>query len=919
MELQRLTLMNFKAHRDRTVEFLPGVNVICGENGAGKTSLLEAIAWVLFDATSGYGAGFNKAIIRKGASQAEATVQFISALDGRSYIVKRSTRAGYSVFDPQLQAVMLSTREEVQQWLKEHLGVNRAFALKDVFEQVIGIPQGMMTADFLKAPAQRRAVFEPLLQVNDYRQAYEAALPLVQYSAARLQTLRETIARYEQELAQRPEYAAQVAHLEAELTRNYQERDRLAQVCQELAQERETLAAEVAALQRLAQQQQQLDQQLAQQQQLCRDRQRQLAAAQASQAQCQAHQATYDRYCRQQQELQSLERQLRDWGTLEQRISTLEQAQQRTATKLARLEAQRQAIATIDAQLEALAPQIAAADRLEAELSRCQTQLSQAQQAAQDLAHLEQQCQSVQARLGELEQELAMLEAQRPLAETLTAKQQQRDRLQAQLNHATAARAFATTLAPLIEAATAQAVATAPLVREAMAALNSARELALLSPAVTLGLEALQRLDNNHQQLLRQLEELLASLETDSQERLMPILERLEAEIRTATAAERDLQQCPPLVAEKAKLEEQLKTLGDRQRQLIALAEPLGTLERQYADLASALAALGHPRAQQQVLLEQQQAAPAVEAALQDLLRQQTQQHEELVPLYQQRQHYQALEQQRQALTDELAALAAGYHIYLQHQQQASQVSAYETALAEAEATYATLQAHRATLEQEYQKQQQRVDTARLEEVSDRYEQCSRAYQTLLGAIPEKEKQLQHYQARLQQLEVVAQQLEDSRQDLSQCQQRHHFLETAREIYRQSGPRVSEAYLHRISQEADQLFRELLNRPEISLRWLPDYDIEVNEGGYWRSFRSLSGGEQMCAALAVRLALLRILAATDVAFFDEPTTNMDAERRQQLAESLANLKSFRQLFVISHDETFAALTEHTIYLEREKA
>ncbi len=73
----------------------------------------------------------------------------------------------------------------------------------------------------------------------------------------------------------------------------------------------------------------------------------------------------------------------------------------------------------------------------------------------------------------------------------------------------------------------------------------------------------------------------------------------------------------------------------------------------------------------------------------------------------------------------------------------------------------------------------------------------------------------------------------------------------------------------------------------------------------------------MCAALAVRLALLRILVATDVAFFDEPTTNMDQERRQQLAESLANLKSFRQLFVISHDETFAALTEHTIHLERQ--
>jgi DNA repair protein SbcC/Rad50 len=78
----------------------------------------------------------------------------------------------------------------------------------------------------------------------------------------------------------------------------------------------------------------------------------------------------------------------------------------------------------------------------------------------------------------------------------------------------------------------------------------------------------------------------------------------------------------------------------------------------------------------------------------------------------------------------------------------------------------------------------------------------------------------------------------------------------------------------------------------------------------------LSGGEQMCAALAVRLALLRVLADVDIAFFDEPTTNMDQVRRQQLAEAISNLKAFRQLIVISHDDTFENVTEHIIRIER---
>ncbi len=72
----------------------------------------------------------------------------------------------------------------------------------------------------------------------------------------------------------------------------------------------------------------------------------------------------------------------------------------------------------------------------------------------------------------------------------------------------------------------------------------------------------------------------------------------------------------------------------------------------------------------------------------------------------------------------------------------------------------------------------------------------------------------------------------------------------------------------------------------------------------------------MCAALAVRLALMKVLAEVDIAFFDEPTTNMDRARRQQLAEAIGNLRSFQQIFVISHDDTFESITENIIRVDR---
>jgi len=44
MQMDKLTLQNFRNYRDETFQFAPGVNIICGENGQGKTNLLEAVA-----------------------------------------------------------------------------------------------------------------------------------------------------------------------------------------------------------------------------------------------------------------------------------------------------------------------------------------------------------------------------------------------------------------------------------------------------------------------------------------------------------------------------------------------------------------------------------------------------------------------------------------------------------------------------------------------------------------------------------------------------------------------------------------------------------------------------------------------------------------------------------------------------------
>ena len=112
------------------------------------------------------------------------------------------------------------------------------------------------------------------------------------------------------------------------------------------------------------------------------------------------------------------------------------------------------------------------------------------------------------------------------------------------------------------------------------------------------------------------------------------------------------------------------------------------------------------------------------------------------------------------------------------------------------------------------------------------------------------------------------------------------------------------------------MFREITGNAERTLKWAEDYGILLEEGGYDRPFTNLSGGEQMAAALSVRLALLKQLSDIRIAFFDEPTTNMDAERRENFAMQISRIGYFDQLFVISHDDTFESYVDNVVIVER---
>jgi len=184
-----------------------------------------------------------------------------------------------------------------------------------------------------------------------------------------------------------------------------------------------------------------------------------------------------------------------------------------------------------------------------------------------------------------------------------------------------------------------------------------------------------------------------------------------------------------------------------------------------------------------------------------------------------------------------------------------------------------------------------------------------------LEAAREREESLTSEVARL---DEVRESMREELSALERLRGLHEATDFIRDTLRKAGPLVTESYLYNISIDANQLFREITGEGGRALRWTREYDIVLEEEGHERSFVSLSGGEQMVAALSVRLALLKQLSDIRVAFFDEPTVNMDVERRERLAQQIGQVRDFDQLFVISHDDTFEQTVDHVVAVAREE-
>lgn len=803
MYIEQITLENIKSYGSpsKPIKFGEGVNLIAGMNGAGKSTILEAIGFVLFDTLPYKQTDF----VRRGKSGQSKIVVQIRTNDNKCYDIERTIPSSYVVYDVDENINLgLESKEEVLDWIKQYLAVEQSTDLSALFENAVGMQQGTITSVFLATASIRKKTFDALLRVEDYNDAWTNLRDTENHITGLLTENKTSLAVAKNTIDNLRDKPQEAEILQSEIESNENELIIVSEMISELSEELEKLDA--------------------------------------------LSKKTDDR---------------------KRMAGELRKAQENYAEQ--------------ETKIVDISPQVEERSRLDSEIERVEGERQQIDEQIEQhnllLMGLEETYQQAVTVFEDVENEWDGF--QETVKETARLSEQQNILLERKIQ-----------------------IETDLVRREELNELITQVEI-MLNDATKQKTESQAKLKTNEERLskLQKMRELLgvegAKCPVCQQE--MDGVAHSEA-LQYYDDEEREISQQG--VHEQTRLKEAETTIIVSQNSKNTYEEELRALANDKAleDIESQIEANNYQLQEKSSDLEDkgkieskyQTAKKELESAKVNLEEHNTQGKE--------------LNQERNLFSDTLNQLNKDVarlpsQKLLDDEQQ--RLESFASALKEIEQALADL----ADLPD--------YDEALHAEIKKTHEDAIAKQASLQTQIENDQKALHSLQGEIEKLRIAEEHYNHLEFEATVLENRQTRFKFVRKTIREAGPRIRERKVRLVSEVASGYFNEIVSDYSMHLKWdADDYGISIEQGGEERPFPVLSGGEQMIAALSVRLALLTHLTKINLIFLDEPTINLDDNRRIMLSSQLSKIRDLQQLFVISHDDTFVEESDHVIEVEK---
>lgn len=221
----KLKMRNFMCYRDNVPPLLfDGIHTacICGDNGNGKSALIDAMTWALWGRTRAKG---DDDLIH--LSQTEMEVEFDFAVEQQPYRIirkhskpKRRGRSGRTILEFQIatgdsfRSITGDSITQTQQKIIDILHMDYPTFTNSAF-----LRQGHADEFTVKRPVERKQVLADILGLSFYDELEERAKDLAKQQETEKAQLDSAIKDISDELARKPAYEAEFEEAQSELSR----------------------------------------------------------------------------------------------------------------------------------------------------------------------------------------------------------------------------------------------------------------------------------------------------------------------------------------------------------------------------------------------------------------------------------------------------------------------------------------------------------------------------------------------------------------------------------------------------------------------------------------------------------------------------------------------------------------------------
>lgn len=173
MIFKKLVLKNFKSHKHTVVDFSQGINIIVGENGAGKSTILEGISFALFKQHT---AKKIDSLIMNNTDSMEVSLEFETNHGVYKIVREKKSNLKSSLFKKEGDDFIhiCSGDKEVLNQMESILNID-----SDLFLNAIYVRQGEIAELVNKTVAEKKQLISKLLGLDSLETVWKNLLPYI--------------------------------------------------------------------------------------------------------------------------------------------------------------------------------------------------------------------------------------------------------------------------------------------------------------------------------------------------------------------------------------------------------------------------------------------------------------------------------------------------------------------------------------------------------------------------------------------------------------------------------------------------------------------------------------------------------------------------------------------------------------------